>query len=77
MEEFEEPTNVAAKYLSINGLVGFFLAVILLLTIVFFLGYLAIKIQKQEATNYYKIEGDKVRMINKNSDFYSVKRGKE
>ncbi|TLD97238.1 DUF4006 family protein [Helicobacter jaachi] len=40
----------------INGLTGFIVAVVLLLSIVAGLGTCAILIQKAEATHYYKIE---------------------
>ena len=40
----------------VNGLIGFIVAVVLLLSIVFFLGLNAVGVQKREATNFYKIE---------------------
>lgn len=50
-------------YFSLNGLSGFFLAVVLLLAIVAILGFTAVGIQKQEATNYYTIDAQKAVMI--------------
>lgn len=40
----------------LNGLSGFFLAVVLLLAIVAGLGTCAVLTQKQEATHYYKMQ---------------------
>lgn len=40
----------------VNGLLGFFVAVVLLLSVVAFLGTCAILTQKDVATHYYKIE---------------------
>lgn len=40
----------------LNGLIGFFIAVALLLAIVVGLGTGAILVQKAESTHYYKIE---------------------
>jgi len=40
----------------VNGLLGYLVAVVLLLSIVFIFGMNAVGIQKREATNYYKIE---------------------
>lgn len=40
----------------LNGLTGFLIAVVLLLAIVFFLGYAAITTQHAEALNSYKIQ---------------------
>ena len=40
----------------INGLSGYFLSVVLLLVIVFILGYLAITTQKNQINNPYVIE---------------------
>ena len=40
----------------INGLLGYFIAVILLLSVVFCLGYAAVVTQKAQANNPYVIE---------------------
>lgn len=61
----------------INGLLGYVVAVVLLLSIVFIFGSNAVATQKSQATNYYKIENpfgvkmiseDNVRHV-KNSNF--------
>ncbi|PAF52308.1 DUF4006 family protein [Helicobacter sp. 13S00477-4] len=44
----------------INGLLGYIVAVVLILAIVFCFGAIAIKIQKNQATNYYKIENQSI-----------------
>lgn len=58
---------MANKYLGINGLIGFGIAVVLLvgLAVVFFAA--AINIQKEQATNYYEIDSSKARMIDTNN----------
>lgn len=43
---------------SLHGIVGYFIAVALLLTILAVLTVNAIKVQQNEATNYYKINQD-------------------
>lgn len=40
----------------VNGLLGFIVAVVLLLSIVFFLGYNAVRVQAEQASNPYAIE---------------------
>lgn len=61
------------RYFGLNGLVGLFISVALLLLIVVFLGCLAVNIQKREATNYYSIDSANVNMIDvSNKDSYSV-----
>jgi len=40
----------------INGLVGYIIAVVLLLSLVVIFAFLAVGIQSNEATNYYHIE---------------------
>jgi hypothetical protein len=40
----------------VNGLLGYLVAVVLLLSIVFVFGMNAVAVQKREATNYYKME---------------------
>ncbi|MDE6885973.1 MAG: DUF4006 family protein [Helicobacteraceae bacterium] len=63
-------------YFSLNGLVGFFIAVVLLLSIVVIFAFCAVGVQKQEATNYYTIDGSKAMMIDAdNKNYYKV--GKE
>lgn len=60
-------------YFGINGLLGLLIAVILLLSIAVFLGYLAVNIQKNEATNYYSIDDANVKMIDTlNKDNYRL-----
>lgn len=52
----------------LNGLIGFFIAVVLLLAIVVGLGTSAILVQKAEATRYYKIEQkDAIQQINRDN----------
>lgn len=61
-------------YFSLNGLVGFFIAVVLLLVIVAVLGFCAVGVQKREATNYYNLEGQKAVMIDSsNKNHYKLK----
>lgn len=61
-------------YFSLNGLSGFFLAVVLLLAIVAVLGFTAVGIQKAEATNYYTIDAQKAVMIDSsNAEHYQQK----
>lgn len=60
-------------YFSLNGLVGFFIAVILLLVIVAVLGFTAVGIQKREATHYYQLDAQKAVMIDSaNKDNYKL-----
>lgn len=48
----------------LNGIGGMLIAVVLLLSIVGFLGTNALLVQQREASNYYKIEGEKeIKMI--------------
>jgi len=52
----------------LNGIGGMLIAVVLLLSIVGFLGTNALLVQQKQATNYYKIEGEKeIKMIDKNN----------
>ncbi len=52
----------------LNGIGGMLIAVVLLLSSVGFLGINAILVQQKEATNHYKIEGEKeIKMIDKNN----------
>ncbi len=52
----------------LNGIGGMLIAVVLLLSIVGFLGTNAVLVQQKEASNYYKIEGEKeIKMIDKNN----------
>ena len=61
-------------YFSLNGLSGFFLAVVLLLAIVAVLGFTAVSVQKAEATNYYTIDAQKAVMIDSsNAEHYQQK----
>ena len=46
----------------INGLTGFFVAVVLLLSVVGVLGTCAVLVQKSEATNYYNLDGSALKM---------------
>lgn len=55
------------EYFKLNGLSGYFLAVVLLLAIVGILGFCAVSVQKREATNYYTIDAKSAVMINKNN----------
>lgn len=62
------------KYFGLNGLSGFFLAVVLLLAIVAVLGFIAVGVQKAEATNYYTIDTQKAVMIDSaNAEHYKQK----
>lgn len=57
-------------YFGLNGLLGFFISIVILLLIVAVLGCMAVSIQKKEATNYYSIDEANVKMIdvsNKNN----------
>lgn len=57
----------------INGLSGFFLAVVLLLAIVAGLGTCAILTQKSVATSYYKIDNvDKIKQISADNATHRV-----
>lgn len=57
----------------LNGLIGFFIAVVLLLAIVVGLGTSAILVQKAEATHYYKIEQkDAIQQINRDNAKHRV-----
>lgn len=50
----------------LNGIGGMLIAVVLLLSIVGFLGTNALLVQQKNASNYYKIDGEKeVKMIDK------------
>ncbi|WP_277641226.1 DUF4006 family protein [Wolinella succinogenes] len=40
----------------VNGLLGYLVAVVLLLSVVGVFTFLAIGVQKEEATNYYRLE---------------------
>ncbi len=76
MEDFELAFEEETKggYFQLNGLTGFFIAVVLLLAIVAFLGFTAVGIQKAEATNYYTIDAQKAVMINpSNAAHYELK----
>ncbi len=57
----------------VNGLLGYLVAVVLLLSIVFVLGMTAVGIQKSEATNYYKIENPFELKMNSTSNVNHVK----
>lgn len=62
------------KYFGLNGLSGFFLAVVLLLAIVAVLGFIAVGVQKSNATNYYTIDTQKAVMIDSaNAEHYKQK----
>lgn len=55
----------------LNGLGGFFIAVVLLLSIVAILGTCAILTQRAEATHYYKIENaGEIEQINSDNAKY-------
>jgi len=49
----EEKNN--KKMYGLNGLLGYIIIIVVLLSILFILGYNALKIQQRESTNYYKI----------------------
>ncbi|WP_233710544.1 DUF4006 family protein [Helicobacter salomonis] len=57
----------------LNGLFGYWLVVVVVLCIVAFLGFKAVKIQQEEATHYYKLDVGKIQMFEKNRQFYQVK----
>ena len=60
-------------YFSLNGLTGFIIAVVLLLSVVVKFGICAINVQKREATNYYNIDTSKIEMIDSaNSQHYKL-----
>jgi hypothetical protein len=44
------------QYFRLHGLTGMLLAVVILLSLVAFLGTKAVAVQQSEATNFYKIE---------------------
>jgi hypothetical protein len=44
------------QYFRLHGITGMLLAVVILLSLVGFLGTKAVAVQKSEATNFYKIE---------------------
>lgn len=74
MEDFEFEEEARGGYFQLNGLTGFFIAVVLLLAIVAFLGFTAVGVQKAEATNYYNIDAQKAVMINSsNAAHYELK----
>lgn len=50
------------KLFGINGILGLLIAVVLLLVVVFLLGYQGIVIQKEQASNYYTIDRSAVEM---------------
>ncbi|MCE3038812.1 DUF4006 family protein [Helicobacter anatolicus] len=50
------------KLFGINGILGLLIAVVLLLVVVFLLGYQGIMIQKEQASNYYTIDRSAVEM---------------
>ncbi|MCE3039691.1 DUF4006 family protein [Helicobacter anatolicus] len=50
------------KLFGINGILGLLIAVVLLLIVVFLLGYQGIMIQKEQASNYYTIDRSAVEM---------------
>ncbi len=60
------------KLFGLNGLAGFALAVVVLLSVVAFLGTCAILTQQEQATNFYKIENqsDIKERGNNVADFY-------
>jgi hypothetical protein len=50
----------------LNGISGMLIATVLLLSILGFLGFNAVVVQQKQATNYYKIDGEKeIKMIDK------------
>ena len=60
------------KLFGLNGLAGFALAVVVLLSVVAFLGTCAILTQQEQVTNFYKIENqsDIKERGNNVADFY-------
>lgn len=62
------------KYFSLNGLLGFLIAVVLLISIVVIFAFCAVSVQKREATNYYNLDASKAQMFNNaNSEHYKLK----
>lgn len=60
----------------LNGITGYLIAVVLLLTIVFIFGSNGVAIQKREAMNYYTIEKPfDIQMISENNNENHVKVG--
>ncbi|WP_121021372.1 DUF4006 family protein [Helicobacter vulpis] len=57
----------------LNGLLGYWLVVIVLLGVVAFLGTKAVHIQQEEATHYYKLDTGKIQMFEKDRQFYQSK----
>lgn len=51
-------------YFSSNGLIGFIIAVLLVVSIAIIFSVCAINVQKREATNYYNMDTSKIEMIN-------------
>lgn len=64
-------------YCSLNGLVGFFIAVVLLLCIVVIFGICAVNVQKREATNHYDLDATKAKMIDSANTNHYILKGKE
>lgn len=53
----------------INGLFGYLVAVVIVLVAAFCFGYAAIKVEKSQATNYYKIQNqNSVKMKSTSND---------
>ncbi|MCE3037374.1 DUF4006 family protein [Helicobacter sp. faydin-H20] len=62
------------KLFGINGILGLLIAVVLLLVVVFLLGYQGIMIQKEQASNYYTIDRSAVEMKSvDNIQYYKLK----
>lgn len=60
-------------YFSLNGLIGFFIAIVLLLVIVAIFAICAVNVQKREATNYYHLDASKALIIDtSNSQYYKI-----
>ncbi len=60
-------------YFSLNGLTGFIIAVLLVVSIAIIFSVCAINVQKREATNYYNMDTSKIEMINSaNSKYYKM-----
>jgi hypothetical protein len=58
----------------LNGITGYLIAVVLLLSVVSFLGLKGVAVQKREAVHYYTIERPfEIQMIDKNNNERHIK----
>lgn len=61
------------KIFGLNGLLGFFIAVILVVGSAVVLGYIGIVVQQREADNHYRLDTGAIEMKNiKNSQYYKL-----